>query len=71
MSEYISSDLDVMSGSTVFRGTRVLVQSLFDYLEEGSSVDEFLDDFPTVKREQVTGLLAELRHTVIPETEAA
>lgn len=41
-----------MSGAPVFRGTRVLVQTLLDYLEAGDSLDVFLADFPTVKRDQ-------------------
>ena len=47
----------VMSGTVVFAGTRVPVQTLIDYLEEGSSLDEFLDDFPTVSREHAVAVL--------------
>jgi len=43
---------DKMSGAPVFRGTRVLVQTLLDYLEAGDSLDVFLADFPTVQRDQ-------------------
>ncbi len=46
-----------MSGTPVFKGTRVPVQSLFDHLELGISVDDFLDDFPTVSKEQVVSTL--------------
>ena len=46
-----------MSGTPVFRGTRVPIQNLFDCLEEGESIDQFLDQFPTVTREQVNGVL--------------
>ena len=42
-----------LSGTPVFSGTRVPIKNLFDYLEEGDSLDVFLDDFPTVTREQV------------------
>lgn len=49
---------DVMSGALVFRGTRVLVKTLLDHLAAGESLDEFLDQFPTVKREQATALLS-------------
>ena len=49
----ISRDPAVMGGTPVFRGTRVPVQTLLDCLEAGDSIDEFLDGFPTVKREQV------------------
>lgn len=46
-----------MSGVPVFVGTRVPVQTLFDYLMDGSDVDEFLENFPTVKKEHVMQLL--------------
>jgi len=46
-----------MSGTPVFRGTRVPIQNLFDCLEEGETIDQFLDQFPTVTREQVNGVL--------------
>lgn len=49
----IQSDPEIVSGTPVFNGTRVPVQTLFDYLEDGSSIDEFLDNFPTVSREYV------------------
>ena len=53
----ISTHPAVQGGAPVFRGTRVPVQSLFDPLEAGESMDDFLAGFPTVKREQVTSLL--------------
>ena len=46
----IETDPEIMSGMPVFIGTRVPVEALFDYLMKGSSLDEFLDCFPTVKR---------------------
>lgn len=46
-----------MSGTPVFRGTRVPIQNLFDCLEEGETIDQFLDQFPTVTREQVNSIL--------------
>jgi uncharacterized protein (DUF433 family) len=55
--ELITRSSDVMSGTPVFRNTRVPIQSLFDYLEEGDTVDAFLDDFPTVTKEQALGVL--------------
>ncbi len=67
----IESDPEKMSGTPVFVGTRVPIQSLFDYLEEGGGIDVFLDDFPTVTREQVLGVLDELKHTVLAEYETA
>lgn len=53
----ISSDPDVMGGTPCFAGTRVPVQTLLDYLEAGDSIDDFLEGFPTVKREQVVAFL--------------
>jgi uncharacterized protein (DUF433 family) len=53
----VSSDPAVQGGTPVFRGTRVPVQSLFDHLEAGESIDDFLAGFSTVKREQVIALL--------------
>jgi uncharacterized protein (DUF433 family) len=53
----INIDPDILSGQPVFTGTRVPVESLFDYLEVGAPLDEFLDEFPTVSREQAIALL--------------
>ena len=58
----IESDPEIMSGAPVFTGTRVPVESLFDYLMKGSSLDEFLDCFPTVKREDTLQILGHYRH---------
>ena len=55
--QLMSRDKDIMSGALVFAGTRVPVKSLLDYLKAGHSLAEFLDDFPTVKREQAEGVL--------------
>jgi len=52
---------DVMSGAPVFAGTRVPVQSLLDYLAGGHPLEEFLEDFPTVRREQALELLRKLK----------
>ena len=56
-SPVISVDREVMGGTPVFRGTRVPVATLFDYLKAGDSLGIFLDDFPTVSREQAVALL--------------
>jgi uncharacterized protein (DUF433 family) len=48
-----------MGGTPVFTGTRVPVQTLLDYLKAGESIDDFLDEFPTVNREQVVAFLEE------------
>ena len=53
----VSRSPDVMGGTPVFRGTRVPVQTLLDYLEAGDSIDEFLAGFPSVTRAQVIGFL--------------
>lgn len=53
----ISINSDVMSGVPVFRGTRVPVRTLFDYFADGNTLDDFLENFPTVEREQALKLL--------------
>ncbi len=55
--EVISSDPEVQGGAAVFTGTRVPVKNLIDYLEAGDSLEEFLDDFPSVTREQAVAAL--------------
>jgi len=57
----IHSDPDILVGTPVFVGTRVPVQSLFDYLEGQHPMDNFLDDFPTVTREQVVAALEQAK----------
>lgn len=61
----ISSSPDVMGGTPVFAGTRVPVQTLIDYLEGGESIDDFLEGFPTVTREQVIAFLEEVKERMI------
>ncbi len=53
----ITRSKEILSGRPVFSGTRVPVQNLIDYLSTGSTIDEFLDDFPTVSKEQVVSFL--------------
>jgi len=55
--DIIQVDKEIMSGQPVFMGTRVPVDSLFDHLEAGISLNEFLDDFPSVTKEQAISLL--------------
>lgn len=55
--ELITIDTDILGGQPIFKGTRVPVESLFDHLEAGVSLDEFLYDFPTVTKEQAIALL--------------
>lgn len=54
---YISRDPEIMSGTLCFKGTRVPVQNLFDYLEGSSSLEGFLEDFPSVSREAAIAVL--------------
>lgn len=56
---------DVLGGTPVFIGTRVPVQSLFDYLEGGETLDEFLRQFPSVKREQAVAALDMARESLL------
>lgn len=53
----VHSDPDILGGIPVFMGTRVPVKTLLDYLEAGDSLDEFLDHFPSVSREQAISVL--------------
>ncbi len=55
--DVINIDPEILGGTPVFTGTRVPVESLFDHLESGISLDEFLDDFPSVTKEQAVRLL--------------
>jgi uncharacterized protein (DUF433 family) len=64
-SPIISASPDIMGGTPVFTGTRVPAQTLLDYLKAGESIDDFLDGFPTVTREQVIALLEEVGKRVI------
>lgn len=60
----VHSDPELMGGTPVFVGTRVPLQHLFDYLEAGDSLDEFLESFPTVTREQAIAALEIAREAV-------
>lgn len=66
MSNVVSSNPNVLGGTAVFAGTRVPVESLFDYLKRGRSVDYFLEQFPTVKRQQVEQLLDDAKAMALP-----
>jgi uncharacterized protein (DUF433 family) len=65
----ISTSPDVMSGAPVFTGTRVPVQTLIDSLEAGESIDDFLDGFPTVSRDQVVSFLEEAKDLMVAAIE--
>ena len=55
--DLISIDPDVLGGQAVFKGTRVPIETLFDHLESGSPLDLFLEDFPTVSKDQALAVL--------------
>ncbi|MFA4923217.1 MAG: DUF433 domain-containing protein [Ignavibacteriaceae bacterium] len=55
--DFINIDKEILGGTPVFSGTRVPIQSLFDHLEKGISVDDFLEDFPSVSKEKVIQIL--------------
>lgn len=67
----ISRDAAIMSGAPCFAGTRVLVKNLFDYLEGSSSLDDFLEDFPTISRAQAVAVLEAAREQLTPNATAA
>lgn len=64
----ITRDREILGGIPVFTGTRVPVKTLFDYLEHGHPLDEFLDDFPTVKREQARAVLEMMKEKLLEQT---
>jgi uncharacterized protein (DUF433 family) len=65
MDSVITRDPDVMHGTPVFRGTRVPVQTLFEYLEEGDTLEDFLEGFPTVSRDLAIRALEEAKHLLL------
>jgi len=65
LASVIHSDPEILGGTPVYAGTRVPVQSLFDHLEAGDSIDEFLEGFPSVRREQVIAVLKESRRELL------
>jgi uncharacterized protein (DUF433 family) len=67
----VEIDSEKLSGTPVFRGTRVPIQNLFDSLETGESVEQFLEQYPTVSREQVLAVLEESKERLLVEYEAA
>ena len=69
--EVIQCSPDVMSGTAVFKGTRVPIQTLIDHLEEGDSLDVFLADFPTVTREQAVEVIELAKDALLADADAA
>ena len=61
----IHRDPEIMGGTPVFTGTRVPLQNLIDYLEGGESIEDFLDGFPSVKREQVIAVIEAAKLTML------
>jgi uncharacterized protein (DUF433 family) len=59
------SDPEILGGTPVFPGTRVPIQNLFEYLEAGDALDDFLDDFPSVNRDQAVAVLEAAREGLV------
>ena len=70
-SQLITVDPEIHSGTPVFAGTRVPVKTLFDHLEEGDSLEVFLDDFPSVSRKLAVAVLEEARLALVPDAHPA
>ena len=64
----VHTDPNILGGTPVFVGTRVPVESLFDYLKHGRSIDYFLEQFPTVKRKQIEELLDEVKAKALSQS---
>lgn len=64
-SSVVHVDPEIMGGTPVFVGTRVPFRTLIDYIQGGHSLDEFLDDFPSVRREQAVAALEEAGEAVV------
>jgi uncharacterized protein (DUF433 family) len=69
--EPIERSPDVLGGTPVFAGTRVPVRTLIDYLEAGDSLKDFLEDFPTVTRQQAVALLDQAREALLVDAHPA
>jgi uncharacterized protein (DUF433 family) len=65
MEAAVTRDPEIMHGTPVFRGTRVPVQTLFEYLEAGDTLEDFLLGFPTVSRELAIRVLEEAKHLLL------
>ncbi len=67
MTDLINRSDEILGGTPVFAGTRVPIQTLFDYLEGGDSLDEFLDDFPSVSRERAVQILEKMKEAFLAQ----
>ncbi len=67
----VHSDPEISGGEPVFRGTRVPVQAMFDYLEGGETLDQFLDQFPSVSKQQAVAALDLARESVLARARSA
>ena len=70
-SSLVKRDPEIMSGALCFTGTRVPVKNLFDYLEGSSTLEDFLEDFPTVSRERAVAVLEAARAGLAADAPAA
>ena len=70
-SALVKRDPEIMSGALCFTGTRVPVKNLFDYLEGSSSLEDFLEDFPTVSRERAVAVLEAARASLAADAPVA
>ena len=70
LKEIVQSDPDILGGTPVFVGTRVPVRTLLDYLEGGDPLEEFLDNYPTVSREQAVAFIEEAGRAALALTSA-
>ena len=70
MESVITCDAEILSGTPVFKSTRVPIKNLIDYLEAGDSLDEFLDDFPSVSRDQAIQTLELAKEMLLTQAHA-
>ena len=71
LEQIVHRDPEILGGTPVFRGTRVPLRSLFDYLEGGETLDEFLRQFPSVRREQAIALFELARENLAADAPSA
>jgi uncharacterized protein (DUF433 family) len=71
MNRYISRNLEIMGGTPCFTGTRVPIQTLFDYLESASSLDDFRKDFPSVSLDAAVAVLEAAKRSLLSDAAAA